>query len=98
MFEFLQIVLYIPNPIIIAAKVAKGTKMKKLVFFPIHCLKKESIKLSHYHSTLIVKIPFVKGFCNKEIMLLGTKSDALSHFIARVLGQIKSLFLITISS
>ncbi len=40
MFEFLQIVLYIPNPMIIAAKVAKGTKMKKLVFFPIVELKK----------------------------------------------------------
>jgi hypothetical protein len=35
MFEFLQIVLYIPNPIMIAAKVAKGMRRKMFVFLPI---------------------------------------------------------------
>ena len=45
MFEFLQIVLYMPNPIIIAAKVAKGTKMKKLVFFPMTTSKEIEYKI-----------------------------------------------------
>jgi len=34
MFEFLQIVLNIPNPMITAAKTAKGIKIKKLVLRP----------------------------------------------------------------
>jgi len=36
MFEFLQIVIYIPNPIIIAANAANGTRRKKFVFLPIN--------------------------------------------------------------
>ena len=39
MFEFLQIVMYIPNPIMIAAKVANGTKRKKFVLRPINKIK-----------------------------------------------------------
>jgi len=35
MLEFLHIVMYIPNPIIIAANVANGTRRKKLVLRPI---------------------------------------------------------------
>ncbi|MCV0430026.1 hypothetical protein [Nitrosopumilus sp.] len=48
MFEFLQIVLYIPNPIIIAAKVASGIKRKKFVFLPIKTIKTLPIKLSQF--------------------------------------------------
>ena len=36
MFEFLQIVMYIPNPIMIAAKAANGTRRKKFVFLPMY--------------------------------------------------------------
>lgn len=45
MFEFLQIVIYIPNPIMIAAKDAKGTKRKKFVFRPTNKIKMTPIKL-----------------------------------------------------
>ncbi len=46
MFEFLQMVLYKPNPIIIDAKTANGTRMKKLVFLPIQETESLPIKLS----------------------------------------------------
>ena len=45
MFEFLQIVIYIPNPIIMAAKVAKGIRRKMFVFLPIEQIKILPIKL-----------------------------------------------------
>jgi len=44
------------------------------------------------------KTPLILGSCSNATMSLGNKSEALSHLIARVLGQIKSLFLITMSS
>ncbi len=47
---------------------------------------------------MITKRPFVFGFCNCETISLGNRSDALSHFTDNVLGQVKSLFLNTISS
>ncbi len=59
MFEFLQIVMYIPNPIMIAAKVANGTKRKKFVLRPINKIKTLPIKLSQYHSIKIVNMPKV---------------------------------------
>ena len=45
MFEFLQRVLYIPNPIIIAAKVAKGIRRKAFVLRPMVTFHDPSIKL-----------------------------------------------------
>jgi len=45
MFEFLQIVIYIPNPIMIAAKAANGTRRKKLVLRPMRTFKVLTIKL-----------------------------------------------------
>lgn len=45
MFEFLQIVIYIPNPIIMAAKVANGIRRKIFVFLPIKQIKALPIKL-----------------------------------------------------
>jgi hypothetical protein len=45
MFEFLQIVLYIPNPMMMAAKVAKGIRRKMLVFLPINKIARLPIKL-----------------------------------------------------
>jgi len=45
MFEFLQIVIYIPNPIMIAAKVANGTRRKKLVLRPMIMFNVLTIKL-----------------------------------------------------
>jgi len=45
MFEFLQRVLYIPNPIIIAAKVANGIRRKIFVLRPIAIINDSSIKL-----------------------------------------------------
>ena len=47
MFEFLQRVLYIPNPNIKVAKAASGIKMNTLVFKPITDDKDMDIKLSH---------------------------------------------------
>ena len=61
MFEFLQIVIYIPNPIIIAAKAANGTKRKKLVFLPMNKINLYSIKLSQCYSIVIVNTPTVFG-------------------------------------
>ena len=52
MFEFLQIVMYIPNPIMIAAKVANGTKRKKFVLRPINKIKTLPIKLSKYFHSI----------------------------------------------
>lgn len=46
----------------------------------------------------MVNVPIVFGSCSRATMLLGNKSEALSHLIANVRGQIKSLFRITISS
>ncbi|QUC65398.1 hypothetical protein NsoK4_03905 [Nitrosopumilus sp. K4] len=46
--EFLQMVLYIPNPKIIAAKAASGTKMNILVFKPIKQVSSIPIKLSQF--------------------------------------------------
>ena len=46
MFEFLQIVLYMPNPMMIAANAASGTKRKMLVFMPICTVGRQGIKLS----------------------------------------------------
>ena len=57
-----------------------------------------TIKLSQYQLIIIEKIPVVFGFCNNKTISLGSKSDALSHLIAKVLGHMKLLFLITISS
>jgi len=45
MFEFLQIVMYIPNPIMIAAKAANGTRRKKLVLRPMQTFNVLTIKL-----------------------------------------------------
>jgi len=45
MIEVLQIVIYIPNPIMIAAKAANGTKRKKFVFLPINKIQTRPIKL-----------------------------------------------------
>jgi len=45
MFEFLQIVMYIPNPIMIAAKAANGTRRKKLVLRPMRTFNVLTIKL-----------------------------------------------------
>jgi hypothetical protein len=45
MFEFLQIVIYIPNPIMIAAKTDNGTRRKKLVLRPITTFNVLTIKL-----------------------------------------------------
>jgi len=45
MFEFLQIVIYIPNPIIIAAKAANGTRRNKLVLRPMATFNVLTIKL-----------------------------------------------------
>jgi len=45
MFEFLQIVIYIPNPIIIAAKTDNGTSKKKLVLRPMTTFHVLTIKL-----------------------------------------------------
>ena len=56
------------------------------------------IKLSHHYSTIILKVPFTWGFCKSETISRGMRSEDLSHFIAKVLGQTKLLFLITISS
>ena len=98
MFEFLHRVMYIPIPKINAANADSGTKMKKLVFLPISKIVLLPIKLSQFHSTVIVKVPLVLGSCSSKTISLGSKSEALSHFTARVLGQIKSLFLITMSS
>ena len=61
MLEFLQIVLYIPNPIIIAAKVAKGTKMKKLVFFPIVA----SIEIEYKIVSLFFNFDSENSFCQR---------------------------------
>lgn len=44
--EFLHIVLNIPNPKIIAAKIINGTKMKKLDLRPMIQMKVLTIKLS----------------------------------------------------
>lgn len=44
--EFLHMVLNMPNPIIIAAKIANGTKMNKLVLRPTVEMKVQGIKLS----------------------------------------------------
>lgn len=48
-------VLYIPNPIIIAAKVAKGTKMKKFAFLPMG-----------YNQNVAYKIVTVLFHCNSK--------------------------------
>ena len=61
MFEFLHIVIYIPNPRIIAAKSAKGTRRRKFVFLPMNLISILSIKLSQYYSTIIVNVPMVFG-------------------------------------
>ena len=98
MFAFLHNVLYIPNARIKVAKAARGIKMKRLVLRPINKIRCIPIKLSQYYSTMIVKIPFVFGFCNNETISRGNRSDALSHLTAKVLGHMKPLFLITISS
>ncbi len=45
MFEFLQIVIYMPNPIMIAAKIARGTRRKKFVLRPTNKMKMTPIKL-----------------------------------------------------
>ncbi len=48
-------------------------------------------------STCMLMTPVHDGFCNARTMLRGKESDAKSLPIARVLGHMKSLFLITIS-
>ena len=88
MFEFLHKVLYVPNPKIKAATTIKGINTKTLVFNPIPIVKFLPIKLSHNYSEMIIKVPFVLGFCKSLTMSCGSKSDALSQLIARVLGQI----------
>ncbi len=95
---FLHNVIYIPDPRIIAANAASGTKINKLVFIPIKKIQFRIIKLSQFYSIVIVKVPLVFGSCNNATSSRGNRSDALSHFTAKVLGHIKSLFLITISS
>jgi len=97
MFAFLHNVLYIAIPSIKTAKAINGIKMKILVLRPIIKIRCMPIKLSQYQSTVIVNVPFVFGFCNNETITLGNRSDALSHLTAKVLGHMKSLFLITIS-
>ena len=48
MLEFLHSVLYIPNPMIIAANAANGIKMKILVLRPMMKIVAMHIKLSHH--------------------------------------------------
>lgn len=48
MLVFLHKVMYIPNPMITAAKTDKGIKRKMLVLRPINKTKEMSIKLSQY--------------------------------------------------
>lgn len=88
MFEFLHKVLYIPKPKIKAATAIRGIKRKTLVFNPMIIVNFLHIKLSHNYSQMITKVPFVLGFCKSSTMSRGSKSDALSQLIARVLGQI----------
>ncbi len=45
----------------------------------------------------MLSVPVHDGFCNAQTMLRGSESDAKSLPIARVLGHMKPLFLITIS-
>src|SRR6476620_2489947 len=49
------------------------------------------------YSTVILKMPFVSGFCRERIISLGISEEALSQPIDIVLGQIKFDFRITIS-
>ena len=79
------------------AKTDSGIRIKILVFRPIRKFQVMPINLSQSYSTIIVKIPLVLGSCSNVTISLGKRSDALSHFTASVLGDTKSLFLITIS-
>jgi len=45
---FLHKVIYIPEPRIIAANAARGTKINKLVFRPINKIQLMTIKLSQF--------------------------------------------------
>jgi len=90
--------MYIPAPIIMAANAANGTRRKILVLRPIIDLRSMPIKLSQCQLTAMLRMPFVFGSCSNETISLGSRSDALSHLTAKVLGHVKSLFLITMSS
>jgi len=50
-------VLYMPNPKIIAEKRANGIRIKILVFRPIVTIHLVPINLSQFYSKIIVKVP-----------------------------------------
>ena len=95
--EFLQRVSYIPNPSIIAPNNANGIRTNIFVLRPIQEINSIHIKRSQFQSTEMINLPLAFGFWSNETISRGRRSDALSHFMAKVLGHTKSLFRITMS-